>query len=352
MIGFMRNNIFLLLLTAVLTISSCNIPVHTSNPIKTKPTISVLWDLNRFSVQETSLNNIPATQAANIPTSTPQLIKAINFEEAFSNSYSGANETSFYSNGNQGSDRSEWLYFSPADYSSNPLDTLYTAFKNTGDSTWTQDYFLEFYAGANPSNVSKIPLEKVVHHGEEALFQIPIITQESNWKACWELKNAAGNTFYEFCYNHGNGTNTANSAQNTNQDAQNNDVYFAFVKTNGSAPARFSDDELSAEFLSSSPGSGHTFQAYDHFENLTVNFQNNGTASWDSSYALKFYSGYNWMHSNSFPVSGSIQPGEIASITMPMEIIEDNDNWISCWYLSSPDGKNLADFCFEYHTRS
>ena len=351
MTGYMRNKISFFLLISFIFLSSCNFPSRILDKPKTEPTIALLWDLSRYSAQESSSPNNPENSAEIVPSATPQLIKAINFEEAFFNSNSSTNTSSI--NKNEGlSDRSEWLYFSPADYSSNPLDTLYTAFRNTGESTWTSDYSLEFYAGVNPSNISTIPLKKVVQPGEEALFQIPITTRDENWKACWELKNDTGKPFYEFCYNHGNGINTTKPVQNKNNNTQNNDVYFAFVKTNGSAPARFTSEEQSAEFLSSSPNSGHTFQAYDHFENFTVNFRNNGTAVWDSSYTLKFYSGYNWMHSNSFPLSGSVQPGDTAFITMPMEIIEDNDNWISCWYLSTPDGKNLADFCFEYHTRS
>ena len=42
--------------------------------------------------------------------------------------------------------------------------------------------------------------------------------------------------------------------------------------------------------------------------------------------------------------------GETAVFNMPMEIYEDNDRWVTCWYLAAPDGKNLADFCFNYFT--
>ena len=56
------------------------------------------------------------------------------------------------------------------------------------------------------------------------------------------------------------------------------------------------------------------------------------------------------MHANSFPLSGSVGPGETTTITMPMEIFEDHDRWVTCWYLAAPGGKNLADFCFNYFT--
>ena len=126
--------------------------------------------------------------------------------------------------------------------------------------------------------------------------------------------------------------------------------HFAFQLTDGSAPARYSSDELSAELLSTSPASGHTFDAYDHYESLSVTFRNQGSTAWDSSYSLKFYSGYNWFHATSFSIPGTVNSGETATVTMPMEIIEDNDKWFTCWYLSTPDGKNLSDFCFNYYT--
>ena len=354
MIGFMRSKRLIAFLASVFILVSCNTPSKYSNNTAAHTNPDVIWDLTRNYTQGTSNNTSAAPQYNHNPTATPQLIKAINFDEAFSNS-ARVNAAANSDDINQGNDRTEWLYFSPSDYSSAPLDTLYAAFRNTGESTWTEAYYLEFYAGANPSNKEQIPLNNNIHPGEEAVFHIPITTSSENWKACWELKNPQGESFYEFCYNHGNGTGTLNSnpAQNTpNQGEQTGDVYFAFIKTNGIAPAKFSNEEQSAEFLSSSPANGHTFPAYDHYENLTVSFQNNGSETWDSSYTLIFYSGYNWMHANAFNLSGPVESGGTASITMPMEIIEDNDNWISCWYLSTPDGKNLSDFCFEYHTRS
>ncbi len=354
MIGFMRSKRLIASLASLLILVSCNTPSKYSNNTPTRTNPDVIWDLTRNNTQETTDITSAAPQYNHKPTATPQLIKAINFDEAFSKASSG-NAAANFDNTNHGNDRSEWLYFSPADYSSAPLDTLYAAFRNTGESAWTEAYYLDFYAGSNPSNKEQIPLNNNIHPGEEAVFQIPVTTGSENWKACWELKNPQGESFYEFCYNHGNGTNApdSNPAQNTpNQGEQSGEVYFAFVKTNGTAPAKFSSEEQSAQILSSSPANGHTFPAYDHFENLTVSFQNNGSEAWDSSYALVFYSGYNWMHANVFNLSGSVEPGGTAAITMPMEIIEDNDNWISCWYLSTPDGKNLSDFCFEYYTRS
>ena len=113
-----------------------------------------------------------------------------------------------------------------------------------------------------------------------------------------------------------------------------------------------SNSELSADFVSTSPKSGHTFKAYDHTETLTVTFKNNGSDTWDSSYSLVFYSGYNWMHIGSFSLPGTVAQGEKAVFSLPMEIYEDNDKWETCWYLASPDGKNLSDFCFSYYTGS
>ena len=349
----MRNNRYCVFVLLFLFLSACNLPSQLAESEQSPDSpAKYLWNLN-LSPSASNIETRQTTDSAVKPTATPQLIKAINFEEAFA---AAASSSMVPSSENRpvisgGVDRAEWLYFSPAEYSSDALDTLYAAFKNTGDSVWTADYCLEFYAGENPAKDSKISLSKTVSPGEQASFEIPIKSNSSSWKACWMLENAASEPFYDFCYNHGSGVNTGQSAQTGNSSVGSMfDVSHPFYKTEGSAPARYSSSELSAELVSTNPASGHSFQAYDHYESLSATFVNNGSSSWDSSYSLVFYSGYNWMHANSFPLSGSVSPGETTTVTMPMEIFEDNDRWVTCWYLSTPDGKNLADFCFNYTT--
>ena len=364
----MRNRKFFILPIIFLFLTRCNIPKTGTQ--KVEPTSSgpgVLWDLDRMA---SGTNIISKQTQVSLPeaTSTPQLVNPINFDEAFSHIQNSASASSseafssspvssalpasdFYFQAGSGNDRAEWLYFSPPEYSSDPTETVYAAFKNSGDSVWTEDYHLEFYAGSNPSRNGTVPLSKKVNPGEQASFQIPVTTTDNSWKACWQLKNPAEEAFYDFCYSHGNGTNTQSASSNTSASSDSG-VFWAFVKTDGSAPAHYADNELSAELVSTSPASGHNFKAYDHYEDFRVSLRNTGNAVWNSSYSLVFYSGYNWMHSNSFPLSGNTDPGETATITMPMEIFEDNDRWVTCWYFSSPDGKNLADFCFNYTTTS
>ncbi|MBQ6503885.1 MAG: hypothetical protein IJI57_08260 [Flexilinea sp.] len=314
--------------------------------------VGFLWDLN-LSPAASNAETVQTSIQTVKPTATPQLIKAINFEEAFSSSPSST-VTSVQGNVpalNGGNDRAEWLYFSPAEYSTDALDTLYAAFKNSGDSVWTGDYYLEFYAGENPAKDSKVMLSKTVSPGEQASFEIPIKSSSTSWKACWMLKNTASESIYDFCYNHGSGVNSGQTVQAASTGSGSQfDVSHPFYKTEGSAPTRYISAELSADLVSTNPASGHSFQAYDHYESLSATFINNGSESWDSSYALVFYSGYNWMHANSFPLSGSVGPGETTTVTMPMEIFEDHDRWVTCWYLAAPGGKNLADFCFNYFT--
>ena len=349
----MRNNHFHAFLLLFIFLTACNIPTQRSaNEYDPDAKEKYLWNLD-FSMSASNSGIKQSTDSAEKPTATPQLIKAINFEEAFSSAASpsmmSAPENRPIISG--GSDRAEWLYFSPAEYSTNDLDTLYAAFKNTGDSVWTEDYYLEFYAGENPSKDSKTTLSKSVLPGEQASFAIPIKSNNPSWKSCWMLKNASSESFYDFCYNHGNGVNTGQTVQtDSGSSGSMFEPSHPFYKTEGSAPARYSGPDLSAELVSTSPASGHTFQAYDHYESLSATFVNNGSSSWDSSYSLVFYSGYNWMHANSFPLSGSVGPGETTTITMPMEIFEDHDRWVTCWYLAAPGGKNLADFCFNYFT--
>ena len=352
----MKNKLLCILLVFFVFIPSCNMPGQRGNS-KTEPepeTVSVIWDLGVSGNSNTASDpeNISGPKSEQ-PTATPQLVKAINFDDAFSSVYQ-AEISENRNTGAAGTDSAQWLYFSPGEFTSDPLETLYTAFMNSGESVWTTDYSLQFYAGMNPSKSEFTALDKTVYPGEQAVFSIPITTSEANWKACWYLLSSSGESLYDFCYSHGSGVNpsSAESAQNTSAGSNSADTGHPFYKHEGSAPAKFSNEELSAEFLSTSPSTGHDFKAYDHYEELSASFQNNGSAVWDSSYSLVFYAGYNWMHTNSFSLPGSVGPGETATVTMPMEIYEDNDRWFTCWYLSTPDGKNLADFCFNYFTSS
>ena len=350
----MRNKNFIIFLFFPLFLISCNVPTRSaSSPQAGNSTgHDFLWDLSVSS--DTPTCSFSPQQHQDQPTATPQLVRAVSIDEAFSHS-----QVFFAQNQNSGTDDSaQWLYFSPYDYSTEQTDILYIGFSNTGSQTWNSDYTLRFYNGSNPSDKERISLNASVSPGNEAVFQIPIVRQDENWKACWQFTAPNGSILSDLCYNHGNGINASASASSSAQvqtdtsSGSDGGVFYAFRKTNGSAPAKYSDDELSAEFLSTSPEEDHIFPAYDHYESLTASFRNNGNAVWDSSYSLVFYSGYNWMHADSFPLSGTVDPGENAVITMPMEIFEDNDTWFTCWYLASPGGQNLADFCFSYYTRS
>lgn len=334
-----------LLFGFLLLLGSCNIPeIGQKAPESAdKP---LLWDLTSgFTAGELSAESSGPEKSMD-PTPTPQLYGKIDFESAFTEdaAFSGSFEVPAV---NSGTDTAQWAFFDPAEYSSGTVGTLYAAFDNTGSSTWTEDYSLEYYAGADPSKQGKIRLGKTVSPGERGTFSIPVVITNPSWKSCWQLKNADGQAFYEFCYNHGSGENTT---EDVAAGVPGKEGYWAFQKTNGTAPARYSDASLSAEFQSASPRDQHTFKAYDHFENVSFSIRNNGSTDWDPSYSLVFYSGYNWMHQNSFPLTGTVRSGETAVIVMPMEIIEDKDKWHTCWYLSSPDGKNLCDFCYHYYT--
>ena len=349
--NYMRNKKILSAVCFIFLLTACNTPLRTEK-IKSTPNNEAkayLWDLG-IPDKTKSPGYELEMEIPDIQTATPQLIRPVDFENAFSQSRNpsvmGNSSTS-----QSGSDEAQWLYFSPAEFSTEPMETLYIAFENTGISTWNTDYILNFYAGQNPSSNESTSLQKEVSPGEQAVFQIPISIMDVNWKACWHLLASDRSNLYDFCYTHGNGTNNLNlqSAQNPISAETN---YHPFTKFNGSAPQKYSGSDYSGEFISSSPTSGHDFKAYDHYEDFSVTFRNNGSEPWDSSFSLVFYSGYNWMHSNSFTLPGITNPGETVTVTMPMEIYEDNDHWQTCWYLSTPDGRNLADFCFIYHTSS
>ncbi len=340
----MRIEILFLLILSGILLCSCNIP-SVEKKVNTESSRKLLWDLNISEKPTLEISRISEKTA--VPsTPTPQLYRDIDFESAFSGAspLSGNYEDALQG----GNDSAQWAYFSPPEYSTDAIDTLYAAFDNTGNSIWKEDYRLEFYAGSDPAGSSDIRLDTSVQPGERGVFQIPITSKNASWKACWKMKNSDGNSFNEFCYNHGSGQN----AEDVAAGVPGKEGYFAFQKTDGTAPEKYSSGDQSAELIATSPKTGHTFKAYDHFETISVTFRNNGSSSWNSAYTLVFYSGYNWFHETRFSVPGNVGPGETVTITMPMEIIEDNDKWYTCWYLSTPDGKNLYDFCFNYYTKS
>ncbi len=351
--GSTRNNLIFILLSALFLVS-CNLPAaNAPAPAETKA--ALLWDLALPAERgQESPREVPLPAAERTP--TPQLVKAVDFESAFVSAepFSAAEPVNRPPAG--GADAAQWLFFEPAEYSAAPMETLYAAFRNTGTREWNEQYYLEFFAGADPTDGKNVPLDTKVPPEGQAVFRIPIRSEAGSWKACWHLKNAGNESLYEFCYNHGNGedTNPPKSAENnsTSGSGSSQETFWGFVKRSGKAPAKVSTEELSAEFVSTSPAEKHTFKAYDHVENFSVSFVNKGTETWDPSYSLKFYSGYNWFHTESVSLQQTVEKGETATFTFPIEIIEDNDKWVTCWYLSTPDGRNLSDFCFNYYTRS
>ena len=363
----MGNKTLILLALLTLLLSGCNIPEKYVPPQETAP--AFIWDLGIWDpgIPENSVSFEEAVPTATVnavhPTSTPQLIQSIDFEKAFAESVPAAPGGQVYqaaepaasSSGSSGTAAAQWLFFDPVEYSSAPLETLYAAFQNSGETIWDEDTYLEFFAGKNPSKEDRISLNTAVSPGERGMFEIPITLADASWKACWHLNTGAGENFYEFCYNHADGTNSgSSSAQNQGSSAAAVDsgINNAFRYIKGTAPAKYSSEELSAAFVSMDPTDKHTFCAYDHYETFTAVFKNTGTQTWDSSYRLVFYNGYNWMHTDSVSLTGTAAQGEIASFSMNMEIFEDNDKWVTCWYLASPEGYNLGDFCFNYYTRS
>ena len=342
----MRNKAARVLLFGLfLLTASCNIPEAGKNTAENGHG-PLLWDLTSGFASAERSAELTDNEKPLSPTPTPQLYGKIDFESAFTEAaaFSGTVTDPVL---NSGTDTAEWSFFDPAEYSTGTVGTLYAAFDNKGSSTWTEDYALDYYAGVDPSKQGQIRLGRTVQPGERGIFSIPVVITNPSWKSCWQMKNADGEIFYEFCYNHGSGEN---STEDVAAGVSGKEGYWAFQKTNGTAPALYSGTDLSAEFQSASPRDQHTFTAYDHFENVSFSIRNTGSTDWDASYSLVFYSGYNWMHQNVFPLSGTVRSGETAVIVMPMEIIEDKDKWFTCWYLSSPDGKNLCDFCYHYYT--
>lgn len=288
-------------------------------------------------------------------TSTPQLIKEIDFDAWFTSLPENV-ETEIIPASDKGEDQAEWLYYSPVEYTSDSIENLYVRLKNTGTSTWNAAYHLEYYGGSNPFATSSIALPNSVLPEQEISLEMPVASSSSSWRSCWQLVSESGTNFFDFCYNHGSGDNGTLQSASTSGSGSSSIISEsanpAFTKYAGEAPAIDNSAGDAAQFQSFSPGNKHTFCAQDHTETWQITFTNTGNTTWDSSFTLNFYSGYNWTSASSFPISGSVEPGASYTFSLPFTVHEDNDIWVTCWYLSTGAGRNISDFCYDYYTNS
>ena len=249
-------------------------------------------------------------------------------------------------------DIAEWQYFSPEEFSSESMDALDVVFINKGSTTWTNNYYLSHYAEINPSNRNKLYLDKEITPGETCSIRIPIINNDVSWKSCWELTDDKNTPFFSFCYNHGIGGQNQgkNESLATNNPANSN--YSPFTYVENALPSSAVNNSDNAEWVSSNFNDQHAFCAYDHTETWSITLRNAGSNTWNSSYTLNFYKGYNFMPSNTYSVDSIVDPGNEYTFNLPMIIHEDNDMWHTCWYLANSAGENLINFCWYYNTDS
>lgn len=343
----------------LLVLSSCrHLPTVSVSPTAAADLYAperFLWDLGITGESGTGPSQ---ASAAAFVSPTQQLYSAIDFESAFAgaNGVIPASAQPLSQTFADGEDSASWNYFSPAEFSNEAMDTLYISFRNNGSSVWNEAYKISWYAGDNPTERSEYPFTGITAPGDDLSIALPVSTNSPSWKSCWQLLNGNSQPFYEFCYSHGSGTYAGITGQpvasdsDTVSDPSSGNVFWGLAKISGSAPAPAGEGYSAS--VSLSPEDGHTFQAYDHTENFSATFTNTGSAEWDPSMSLIYYNGYNWFHTNAFPLTETVAPGGSYTFTMPMEIIEDNDRWNTCWYLAAPNGGTVESFCFSYRTGS
>ena len=351
--GVILSGILLLGLSGCRHLPSVSVtPAVTADPYAPE---RFLWDLGIPGENRTGRSQ---ASAAAFISPTQQLYSEIDFEAAFRGPNSAGTESSpsVSQAFADGEDSASWNYFSPAEFSTGSMDTLYISFRNDGSSVWDENYRISWYAGDNPTEKSEYPFAGITAPGEDLSIALPVSTNSPSWKSCWQLLNGSSRSFYEFCYSHGSGTyaGITNQPSAAGSDSVSEPASSAsgweFATISGSAPAPAGEGYSAS--VSLSPENGHRFKAYDHTENFSATFTNTGSTEWDPSMSLIYYNGYNWFHTNSFPLTETVAPGGSYTFTMPMEIIEDNDGWNTCWYLAAPNGGTVESFCFSYRTGS
>ena len=144
----MRNRRIIISLLLIFLFASCNMP-YMEKAQPTSAAAGQIWNLDTSQRSENVRQPEQPRQSIR-PTSTPQLVKAVDFDNAFIRS---ADTSEIPSNHpiQTGNDTAQWLFFDPAEYSSNSIDILYAVFENTGTSAWTFFSISQAILGIQPT---------------------------------------------------------------------------------------------------------------------------------------------------------------------------------------------------------
>jgi archaellum component FlaG (FlaF/FlaG flagellin family) len=102
-----------------------------------------------------------------------------------------------------GADVAQWRANDPPDntvFSPGEEFTVTWTLENTGTSTWTTGYYIQFYSGEQMDAEDEVYLPYAVPPGTNVQISVDFVAPNSNGakRSDWILKNANDNTFYSF----------------------------------------------------------------------------------------------------------------------------------------------------------
>ncbi len=102
-----------------------------------------------------------------------------------------------------GADAAQWRANDPPDntvFKQGEEFTVTWTLENTGTSTWTTEYYIQFYSGEQMDAEDKVYLPYAVPPGTSVQVSVDFVAPNSNGskRSDWVLKNANDETFYSF----------------------------------------------------------------------------------------------------------------------------------------------------------
>lgn len=109
----------------------------------------------------------------------------------------------------------------------------------------------------------------------------------------------------------------------------------------GSAPPAASGDR--AEWVSNFPADGTKITKNASWDQRVV-IKNTGTTTWDSKYAMKFFSGDRMGSPVDYYIVGEVKPGESYTFSFPMQAPDSAGTRQANWVMQNGDGVNFYGF--------
>jgi hypothetical protein len=188
-------NILLILFAMSLLLTGCKKEeAESGEVVRTNVALTVQADLTRLAVTDTPTIT-PTPEATLAPTMQPQTPTSQTPVLQITNTLPSAGTTN----------AAEWVSNDPADGSlvegGIPFNAVVTLL-NTGDTTWTTSYYIEFFFNEQLGAPDKIYMPIDVPPGKQVEIEVPFVAldQEGTFRSDWYVVSADEIVFYSFYF--------------------------------------------------------------------------------------------------------------------------------------------------------